>query len=194
MKIVIGISGASGCMYGISLLKELKGKHELHLIITDAAKEVIKWETMFDIDEIEQMANFVYKQSEFTAPIASGSFKFDAMVIVPCSIKTLSSIANSFAENLLIRAADVALKERRNLVLGIREMPLHEGHLNLMLAASKMGAVICPLSPSFYNNPSTIEDVIEQMSYKIMDLIGIESMAFKRWRGIEKVDRDLMHV
>lgn len=194
MKIVIGISGASGCMYGISLLKELKGKHEIHLIITDAAKEVIKWESMFDIDEIEGMANFVYKQSEITAPIASGSFKFDAMMIVPCSIKTLSSIANSYAENLLVRAADVALKERRNLVLGIREMPLHEGHLNLMLAASKMGAAICPLSPSFYNNPSTIDDVIEQMSYKLMDLIGVESTAFKRWRGIEKSDRDLIHV
>jgi len=155
---------------------------------------VISQETLYKSDEIEQMADFVYKQNDLSAAIASGSFKFDAMVIIPCSIKTLSSIANSYTENLLIRSADVALKERRKLVLCIREMPLHEGHLNLMLAASKIGAIICPLSPSFYHNPVTVDDVLLQTSCKVLDLIGIDNAAFKRWNGIDRTNHDLLSV
>jgi flavin prenyltransferase len=193
MKIVVGISGASGSIYGVSLLKKLKDNHELHLIITEAARVVIKQETLYTIDEIETMADFVYKQSDIAAPIASGSFLFDAMVVIPCSIKSLSLIANCYAENVLARAADVALKERRKLVLCIREMPLHEGHLNLMLSAAKMGAIICPLSPSFYQKPSTIEELISHVTGKVVDLIGAENNNFKRWSGIGQVKGDVMN-
>jgi 4-hydroxy-3-polyprenylbenzoate decarboxylase len=193
MKIVVGISGASGSIYGVSLLKKLKENNELHLIITEAARVVIKQETLYTTDEIEAMADFVYKQTDIAAPIASGSFLFDAMVVIPCSIKSLSLIANCYAENVLARAADVALKERRKLILCIREMPLHEGHLNLMLSAAKMGAIICPLSPSFYHKPSTIEELISHVTGKVVDLIGAENNNFKRWSGISQVRGDVMN-
>jgi flavin prenyltransferase len=193
MKIVVGISGASGSIYGVSLLKKLKENNELHLIITEAARVVIKQETLYTTDEIEAMADFVYKQTDIAAPIASGSFLFDAMVVIPCSIKSLSLIANCYAENVLARAADVALKERRKLILCIREMPLHEGHLNLMLSAAKMGAIICPLSPSFYHKPSTIEELISHVTGKVVDLIGAENNNFKRWAGISQVRGNVMN-
>jgi 4-hydroxy-3-polyprenylbenzoate decarboxylase len=193
MKIVIGISGASGSIYGVSLLKELKKNNELHLIITEAARVVIKHETSYTIDEIEALADFVYKQTDIAAPIASGSFLFDAMVIIPCSIKSLSLIANCYAENVLARAADVALKERRKLVLCIREMPLHEGHLNLMLSATRMGAIICPLSPSFYHKPATIEELITHVTGKVVDLIGAQNSNYKRWTGAEIRQGDVMN-
>ena len=193
MKIVIGISGASGSIYGVSLLKRLRGNHELHLIITEAARIVIKQETSYTIDEIEAMADFVYKQTDIAAPIASGSFLFDAMVVIPCSIKTLSLIANCYAENILARAADVALKEKRKLVVCVREMPLHEGHLNLMLSASKIGAIICPLSPSFYHQPKTIDDLVSQVTGKVADLINAENDGFKRWSGITQKPEDIMN-
>jgi flavin prenyltransferase len=191
MKIVVGISGASGSIYGITLLKKLTREHEIHLIITDAARVVINQETECSVKEIEMMADYVYGQHEIAALIASGSFRFDAMVIIPCSIKTLSSIAHCYSENLLARVADVALKEKRKLILCTREMPLHEGHLRVMLAAAKMGALICPLSPAFYSKPVTLEDIYDQVSGKIMDLMNIECSWLKRWSGVadtESVD------
>lgn len=193
MKIVVGISGASGCIYGISLLKKLKKNNQLHLIVTEAAKVVIKQETLYTLNEIESLADFVYKQTDIAAPIASGSFLFDAMVVIPCSIKSLSLIANCYAENLLARAADVALKERRKLVLCIREMPLHEGHLNLMLSATRMGAIICPLSPSFYHKPASIEDIITHITGKVVDIIGVEDNCYKRWTGTDLLQDDVMN-
>lgn len=185
MKIVIGISGASGSSYAVALLKRLRG-NEIHLIITEAAKLVIKQETSYTIGEIEDLADYVYHQDGIGAPIASGSFRFDAMVIIPCSIKTLSAIASSYSDNLLIRAADVALKEKRRLILCTREMPLHEGHLNMMMIAARLGSVICPLSPAFYNNPMTINDILEQVSSKIIDLLGIEDISVRRWAGLKE--------
>ncbi len=171
---------------GIRLLQHLQGKAEIHLIITHAAEEIIKSETDYEISDIKCLANVVYNNDCLSAPIASGSFLMDAMVVLPCSIKSLSAIAMSYNENLLVRAADVTLKESRTLVLGVREMPLHEGHLNLMLTLARRGAVLCPPVPAFYYNPESITDICDYFSGKIMDLLRIENQLFKRWNGVNE--------
>ncbi|MGD8261346.1 MAG: UbiX family flavin prenyltransferase [Desulfobacterales bacterium] len=181
-RLVIGISGASGVTYGVRLLSVLKeNDYETHLIISEAGKLNIKIETNHTPDEVQAMADYVYDHKNVAASLASGSFLTEGMVVVPCTIKTLSGIANSYNENLLVRAADVTLKEKRKLVLVVRETPLHKGHLRLMTMAADMGAHILPPVPSFYHIPKTIEDIIDQTIGKILDYMGIEHNLFSRW-------------
>jgi len=181
-RIVVGISGASGVTYGVRLLNVLKETdYETHLIISKSGELNIKIETDYDPADVKAMADYVYDHKNVAASLASGSFLTAGMVVVPCTIKTLSGIANSYNENLLVRAADVTLKERRKLVLVVRETPLHKGHLRLMTLAADMGAHILPPVPSFYHMPKTIDDIIDQTIGKIFDFMGIEHDLFKRW-------------
>ena len=181
-RIVVGISGASGVIYGARLLEVLKDTdYETHLIISESGKLNFEIETQYKAAEIEAMADRVYDHKNMAASLASGSFITEGMVVVPCTIKTLSGIANSYNENLIVRAADVTLKEKRKLVLMVRETPLHIGHLRLMTMAAEMGAHILPPVPSFYHGPKSIEDIIDQSIGKIFDYIGIEHNLFNRW-------------
>jgi 4-hydroxy-3-polyprenylbenzoate decarboxylase len=181
-RIVIGMTGASGVIYGVRLLGSLKDKgFETHLVLSEAAKTNIEIETRYTVPEVAAMAGFVYENNAMDAPLASGSFLTEAMAIVPCTIKTLSGIANSYTNNLMERAADVTLKEKRKLVLVVRETPLHKGHLKLMTLAADMGAIILPPMPSFYHRPKTIDDIIDQTVGKILDCLGIEHDLFRRW-------------
>jgi 4-hydroxy-3-polyprenylbenzoate decarboxylase len=190
-RIVIGISGASGVTYGVRLLSLLKeSDYETHLILSEAGKLNIKIETAYTPAEVEAMASHVYDQKNMAAALASGSFLTQGMVVVPCTIKTLSGIANSYNENLLIRAADVTLKEKRKLVLVVRETPLHIGHLRLMTLAAEMGAHILPPVPSFYHQPKTIEDIIDQTIGKVFDYLGIEHNLFQRWGEKERTSKN----
>ena len=188
MRIVVGMSGSTGAIYGIRLLQvmaELKDV-ETHLVISNPAKETIALETEYTIKQVEALASKVYSINNIAAAIASGSFKTDGMAVIPCSIKTLSGIASSFNDNLLVRAADVTLKERRRLVLVVRETPLHVGHLRLMVQATEMGAIIAPPMPAFYHKPKTIDDMVNQTVGRVLDLLGVEHPdLFKRWNGPE---------
>jgi 4-hydroxy-3-polyprenylbenzoate decarboxylase len=181
-RIVVGISGASGVTYGVRLLSALKKTdYETHLIISKSGELNIEIETDYNPADVKAMADYVYDHKNVAASLASGSFLTAGMVVVPCTIKTLSGIANSYNENLLVRAADVTLKERRKLVLVVRETPLHKGHLRLMTMAADMGAHILPPVPSFYHMPKTIDDIIDQTIGKIFDFMGIEHDLFRRW-------------
>jgi 4-hydroxy-3-polyprenylbenzoate decarboxylase len=185
-RIIIGISGASGVIYGIKLLEVLKGKEiETHLIISEAGKETIAIETSYKPEDVLAMADYAYENKNIGAVVASGSFLTEGMVIAPCTIKTLSGIANSYNDNLMIRAADVTLKEKRKLVLLVRETPLHKGHLRLMLAAADLGAHILPPIPGFYHMPATIEDIILQTIGKVLDYLAIPHNLFQRWEGVD---------
>jgi 4-hydroxy-3-polyprenylbenzoate decarboxylase len=167
------------------LIRLLRGTDfETHLIITENGKLNIRIETGYKPGEVMAMADVVYDQKDLSAAVASGSFLTEAMVVAPCTIKTLSGIANSYTTNLLTRAADVTLKEKRKLVLMIRETPLHKGHLRLMMQAADMGAHILPPIPSFYNDPKTIDDIIDQTVGKIFDYLGIDHDLYKRWEGL----------
>lgn len=189
-RIVVGISGASGVIYGIRLLKVLKEiEWETHLVISEAAKQNILLETSFTVKDVEDLADKVYDPKNQAAAISSGSFKTSGMVIVPCAIKTLSGVAHSFNENLLIRAADVTLKERRRLILVVRETPLHKGHLALMQKVADLGGIILPPVPAFYINPKSIEDLIDHTIGKILDIMEIDHTLYKRWEGEEKIKR-----
>jgi 4-hydroxy-3-polyprenylbenzoate decarboxylase len=198
-RIVVGISGASGVTYGVRLLSVLKETdYETHLIISKSGELNIKIETDYDPTDVKAMADYVYDHKNVAASLASGSFLTEGMVVVPCTIKTLSGIANSYNENLLVRAADVALKEKRKLVLVVRETPLHKGHLRLMTMAADMGAHILPPVPSFYHMPKTIDDIIDQTIGKIFDFMGIEHDLFRRWgddsKNYPKTDSSLKAV
>jgi 4-hydroxy-3-polyprenylbenzoate decarboxylase len=183
-RIVIGISGASGVIYGVRILSLLRDKKlETHLVISESGKNNIQIETDYSLDQVEAMADYVYDTRDVGAALASGSFLTDGMVVAPCTIKTLSGIANSYTNNLLVRAADVTLKEKRKLVLVVRETPLHKGHLRLMTMAADMGAHILPPVPSFYHAPKTIDDIINQTIGKIFDYLSIDHDLFKRWGG-----------
>jgi len=183
-RLVVGISGASGVIYGIRLLQALRETEvESHLIVTEAAEQVIRLETPFTVEQVEALADYVYAIDALGAPISSGSFPTLGMVVIPCSIKSLSAIAHSYSVNLLVRAADVTLKERRRLVVVVRETPLHRGHLESMLRLTDMGAVILPPVPAFYHSPQTIEDLVDHTVGKVLDLFGIEHDLFARWRG-----------
>jgi 4-hydroxy-3-polyprenylbenzoate decarboxylase len=177
MRLIVGISGASGVIYGIRLLEVLREITDVqaHLVISSAAKQTISIETKLKLEEIHKFADQVYAIDDITAPIASGSFKTSGMIVIPCSMKSLSGIANSLNDNLLIRAADVTLKEQRRLVLVPRETPLHLGHLRLMVKVAEIGAIILPPSPAFYNHPKTIQDIIDQMVARSLDLLKIEA-------------------
>lgn len=181
-RLVVGIAGASGVIYGVRLLEHLRGTGvETHLILSEAGRRNIEIETDYNADDVAAMATTVYDNRDVGAALASGSFLTDGMVVAPCTIKTLSGIANSFTTNLLIRASDVTLKEKRRLVLVVRETPLHKGHLRLMTMAADLGAHILPPVPSFYHGPKTIEDILDQTIGKVFDHIGIEHQLFQRW-------------
>ena len=186
MKLIIGIAGASGVIYGIRLLEALKPIHgvETHLILTKTGRMNIKIETNYKVSDVENMADIVHKNADISASIASGSFKVDAMVVAACAMKTLSAIVHSHADDLLTRAADVTLKERRRLVLMPRETPMHLGHCKLLYEASQMGAVIAPPMPSFYNQPKTIDDMINHSVGRILDMVGIDNTLVTRWQGV----------
>lgn len=181
-RIVVGISGASGVIYGVRLLERLAVTDiETHLIISPSGKRNIEIETSYRAGDVEAMAFRCYDHRDVGAALASGSFLTAGMVVAPCTIKTLSGIANSYTDNLLVRAADVTLKEKRKLVLLVRETPLHKGHLRLMTLAADMGAHILPPVPSFYHRPKTIEDILDQTIGKIFDYLGIPHDLFRRW-------------
>ena len=184
-RIVVGMSGSSGVIYGIRMLEVLAQNPmvETHLILSQAAKMNIGIETEWSVADVETLAVEVHNNKNIGASIASGSFKTAGMIVVPCSMKTLSGIANSYAENLIIRAADVMLKERRQLVIVPRESPLHTGHCELMLKASQIGAIICPPAPAFYTEPKTVDDIINHSVARVIDLFDIESDSLKRWQG-----------
>ena len=189
-RLIVGISGASGAIYGIRLLEILQKLPEIdtHLIISKAAKRTIVLETDYKVDQVEKLAAEVFPDHDIAASISSGSYKTSGMVVIPCSIKTLSGIANSYADNLLVRAADVVLKEQRKLVLILRETPLHLGHTQLMTRSIEIGATLLPAMPAFYHRPSTIDDLINQTVNRALDQFDIELSEdlFKRWTGSQK--------
>ncbi|MFP4014252.1 MAG: UbiX family flavin prenyltransferase [Chitinispirillaceae bacterium] len=182
-RIVVGITGASGIIHAVKLLELLKGEAEVHLVVSDAAFRVLGLETAYTREDVEKLAHCVYDNENLAAPFSSGSFPVDGMVVVPCSIKTLSAIANCYSNTLISRAADVMLKERRRLVLCVRETPFHLGHLRLMTAAAESGAVICPPVPAFYSNPASVDDLVTQSAYKLLDLLSISLSGYRRWNG-----------
>lgn len=188
MKLIVGISGATGAIYGIRTLQTLKACHiESHLVLTDSAKQTIEMETSFSVKEVEKLAGFVHDNRDIGASISSGSFKTDGMIIAPCAIKSLSALANSYNNSLLVRAADVVLKERRKLVVIPRETPLHLGHLKLLTSVAEMGAVILPPMPAYYHLPKSIDDIINQTVGKALDQFDIDHQLFKRWEGEENL-------
>jgi len=181
-RLIIGITGASGVIYGVRMLEVLKTRDiETHLIISEPGKLNIRIETDYDVNEVLAMADFTYTNKDIAASVASGSFLCMGMVVMPCTIKTLSGIANSYADNLLIRSADTQQKEKRKLAIVLRETPLHKGHLRLLTQAADMGAQIIPPMPAFYHHPKTIDDIINQSVGKVMDYMGITHHLFKRW-------------
>ncbi|MDL2268764.1 UbiX family flavin prenyltransferase [Desulfosarcina sp. OttesenSCG-928-A07] len=181
-RLVIGITGASGVIYGLETLKVLKHLgYETHVVLTRAAETTLRIETPHTRKTISDLATVLYDETDIAAPIASGSFQTAGMIVIPCSIKTLSAISHSFNANLLVRAADVTLKERRPLVLVVRETPLHQGHLSLMVTAAQLGATILPPVPAFYHQPQTILDLIHQSIGKVLDCFDIEHNLFRRW-------------
>ena len=180
--IIVAITGASGVIYGIRLLETLKELNiENSLVISDTAKTVIESETDYEIDEIIKISDNYYEFQDLTASINSGSFKFDGLAIVPCSMKTLSSIANGYGDNTITRVADVSLKEKRTTVIVPRETPLRTAHIKNMLTLSQEGAIILPAMPGFYSNPKTIDNQIDFVVGKILDSLNIENNLFKRW-------------
>jgi 4-hydroxy-3-polyprenylbenzoate decarboxylase len=183
-RLVVGISGASGIIYGLELLKVLKDLgYESQVVFTDMARKNLLLETEHSLEEVEATAGRIYGEEDLAAPISSGSYISRGMVVIPCSIKSLSGIAHSYNTNLLVRAADVTLKEGRRLVLVVRETPLHQGHLRLMLSAASQGAVILPPVPAFYHHPQTIRDLVHHTIGKVLDCFGIEHELFRRWDG-----------
>lgn len=184
LPLIVGISGASGAVYGVRLLQALrKADVPAHLIVSKSAAITLKEETGLSVGAMRDLAAETYANGDIGAAVSSGSFKTRGMVIAPCSIRTLSDIAWGTTDNLLSRAADVVLKERRRLVLLVRETPLHAGHLKSMLAATESGAVIMPPVPAFYHQPKTIDDIVDQTIGRCLDLFDIDSGLVKRWRG-----------
>ena len=182
-RIIVGLSGASGVIYGIRTLLHLSAMDdvETHLVMSDTARTNIKIETDYEVDAVNAMAHVIHRPDNLAATISSGSYKTDGMIVIPCSVKCLSGIVHSYADNLLCRAADVCLKEKRKLVLVVRETPLHKGHLELMVKAADLGAMILPPMPAFYHQPKTIEDLIDQTIGKAFDYLGLEHRLFRRW-------------
>ena len=185
-RIVTGISGASGAIYGVRLLEKLALMEdvEVHLVVTRPGEKTLHQETGKLLGDLRMLVHEVHPVEKIGASIASGSFLFDAMAIVPCSIQTMSAIASGLASNLLVRSADVALKEKRRLVLAVRESPLHLGHLRNLVSLAEMGAVIAPPMPAFYALPKTVDDIVEQQVGRILDLLGLSNADTLRWSGI----------
>ncbi len=186
-RLIVGISGASGAIYGVRLLQVLRdvADIETHLVMSPAARQTLSFETDFSLRDVQAMADVVHDARDIAANISSGSFKTAGMVVLPCSIKTLSGIVHSYTDGLLTRAADVVLKERRPLVLCVRETPLHLGHLRLMTQAAELGAIIMPPVPAFYHAPKTLDDIINQTVNRVLDQfdIALPEDLFIRWQG-----------
>ena len=186
-RLIVGFSGATGVIYGIRLLDVLRSVDDIetHLIISNAAKRTIQLETDYTVDEVEALADKVYNFNDVAAAISSGSYQTMGMVVMPCAIKTLSGIANCYSDNLILRAADVVLKERRKLILALRETPLHLGHLRLMVQVTEMDGIIVPPMPAFYHRPQTIDDIINQTVNRVLDVLDIQlpQDLFDRWQG-----------
>jgi 4-hydroxy-3-polyprenylbenzoate decarboxylase len=187
-KVIIGISGASGVIYGIRLLERLRKREnvEVHLILTRSGEKTLFLETGKTAADLKNLSDFSYPLEDISCRLASGSYPTDAMVIAPCSIHTMSAIAHGISSNLMVRAADVALKERRKLILMIRESPLHLGHLRSMTALAEMGAIIAPPIPGFYHNPQTVMDIVDHSVDRVLDLLGLPDPAARRWQGTPK--------
>ena len=186
-RLVVGISGATGAIYGIRLLEFLQSTDiETHLVVSEASEKTIHMETSWSVERVKALAHTCYDPKNVGADIASGSFPCEGMVVIPCANKTLSGIANSYNDNLLVRAADVALKEERKLVVVVRETPFHRGHLELMVKLADMGGTILPPIPAFYCLPKTIDDIINHTVGKVLDMFHIEHRLFKRW-GSEEI-------
>jgi 4-hydroxy-3-polyprenylbenzoate decarboxylase len=185
MRLIVGVSGASGVIYGIRLLEMLRSMPnvETHLVLSRGAKLNIALETSWELKDVEAMADVVHSDQNLAASISSGSFQTAGMVIAPCSMKTLSGVVNSYADNLVVRAADVVLKECRRLVLVPRESPLHVGHTRMLHEAASMGAIICPPMPAFYTAPQTVDDIVNNSVGRILDLFGLDCGVVKRWQG-----------
>ncbi|HLE66896.1 MAG: 3-octaprenyl-4-hydroxybenzoate carboxy-lyase [Betaproteobacteria bacterium RIFCSPLOWO2_02_67_12] len=186
-RLIVGISGASGAIYGIRALEVLRAIPEIetHLVITASGRRTIAEETRYKAAEVEALAHVVHDQRDIGASLASGSFRTSGMLVAPCSVKTLSGIAHSYNDNLLTRAADVCLKERRKLVLLVRETPLHLGHLELMAQVTRYGAIVLPPVPAFYHGPATIDDIVNQSVGKALDQFEIPHQLFRRWKETE---------
>jgi len=183
-RIIVGISGASGIVYGIEALKALKALDiETHLVVSQSAKVTLSQETSFKVSELTALADHYYSNNDIGACIASGSYQTMGMLVAPCSIKTLSEVATGVTSSLLSRAADVILKERRRLVLMVRETPLHAGHLESMLKVTHMGAIINPPVPAFYSKPESLDDMVRQSMGRVLDLFDLDSGMVKRWEG-----------
>ena len=187
MRLVIGITGATGVIYGVRLLEVLAENDdvETHLILSKNSQGIIKDETGRDAGEIGMLADFCYQADDQSACLASGSFKRDGMIVAPCTVKTMSALANSYSDNLLVRSGDVTLKEGRKLVLLVRETPLHIGHIRSMERLCEMGATIMPPVPAFYHRPKDIMDLVDHTIGKVLDLFDIEHNLFSRWSGTE---------
>jgi 4-hydroxy-3-polyprenylbenzoate decarboxylase len=187
-RLIVAITGASGAIYGIRLLEALAKAREVetHVILSRGGKLTIGVETTWKVKDVEALAHTVHSDQDLAASISSGSFRTEGMIVAPCSIKTLSGIVNSYADTLVVRAADVVLKEGRRLVLMPRETPLHAGHCRLLLRAAEMGAIISPPMPAFYNAPRSIDDLVNHNIGRVLDLFGIDSGLVKRWKGAGK--------
>lgn len=187
MKLVIGMSGSSGAVYGVRLLEVLFASKDIetHVVISDWAQKNIEIETGRSLSSVREMASVVYDSKDMGAAISSGSFPVSGMIVAPCSVKSLSAIANAYNDNLLTRAADVQLKERRKLVLVFRETPLNRTHIRLMMEVTEAGGVVLPPVPSFYHQPKTLDDIVNQTIQKVLDQFGIEKGLFKRWQGVD---------
>jgi 4-hydroxy-3-polyprenylbenzoate decarboxylase len=190
-RLIVGITGASGAIYGVRMLERLSELPvETHLIATRWARVTIEHETDWSWADVKALADVVHAEGDQAATVSSGSFRTDGMVVAPCSAKTLAAIANGFAHNLVCRAADVVLKERRRLVLAVRETPLHAIHLRNMLTLSELGVTICPPTPAFYNRPASIDDIVDQTVLRILDQFEIDLPSPTRWAGLPAGDDD----
>lgn len=183
MKIIVGITGASGSIYGLRLLERLRGIAEIHLILTRSGEKTLFLETGKTAADAKALADCSYSMEDVGCRLASGSFRTDGMVVAPCSIHSMSAIASGISSNLLVRAADVTLKERRKLILMVRESPLHLGHLRNMTALAEMGAIIAPPVPGFYHRPQTIMELVDHSIDRVLDLLGAPDPAARRWDG-----------
>lgn len=184
MRIVVGITGASGAIYGITILEYLKSLQiETHLIISRWARHTIELETDYTVEQVVALAGYHYRADDMAAAVSSGSFIHGGMVVAPCSMKTLAAIACGYSDNLIARAADVAIKERRNLVLLPRETPLSPIHIENMLSLARIGVTIMPPIPALYHRPETLKDIVNQSAGRVLDLLGIENDFFRRWQS-----------
>jgi len=184
MRLVVALTGASGQIYGVRILEELHRRDiETHVIVSKAAEITLNAETDYDLDYLKSLSTRFYSHDDIAAPISSGSFKHDGMIIAPCSMKTAASIAYGIADNLITRAADVTLKERRRLVLLVRETPLHSGHLKTLLQLSELGAIIMPPLPAFYIKPKSIDDIVNHTVARVLEKFGMD-VDYQGWEGL----------